>query len=29
MNDFYLQDFHGTESKKIYPNVDTYLKSIL
>merc|ERR1719414_2069960 len=32
--DFYrkmgiCQDFHGTESKKIYPNVDTYLKSIL
>jgi len=23
------QDFHGTESKKIYPHVDTYLKSIL
>merc|ERR1719284_397033 len=23
------QDFHGTESKKIWPHVDTYLKSIL
>merc|ERR1712241_613050 len=24
-----LKDFHGTESKKIWPHVDTYLKSIL
>ena len=23
------QDFHGTESKKIWPHVETYLKSIL
>jgi len=32
--DFYrkkgiCQDFHGTESKKIWPHVETYLKSIL
>jgi len=24
-----LQDFHGTESKKIWPNVESYLKSII
>ena len=23
------QDFHGTESKKIWPHVETYLKTIL